>query len=161
MFEFRVCGPEGAHGGCDAHAGYGVVVASSCHFPRDSGADEGEDLSFTDSVAAQVASYLRGFFGVLSEVAGVGDGGEIDGGGGEAAGGAVLRQAVEEGVCGGVGGLASVADGAGGGGDDDEEVEGVGGEGVVEVPGAGYFGFVSGGVWGDGHLFEKDVLVGL
>lgn len=138
-----------------------MVVACGGHLPCDSGADEGQDFSLADGVAAQVASYFRGFLGVFSEVARVGDGGQVDGGGGEAAGCAVLREAVEEGVCGCVGGLASVADGAGGGGDDDEEVEGVGGEGVVEVPGAFYFGFDDGGILGEGHLFEEDVLVGL
>jgi hypothetical protein len=56
---------------------------------------------------------------------------------------AVGREGVEEDVCGGVVGLAFLAEDAGDGGEEGEEIEGgvvVMGEGcAVEVPGAGYF----------------------
>lgn len=69
---------------------------------------------------------LGGEGGAFADVADVLDHAQVDGAGGEGEGVAVVAEGVEEGVGGGIIGLACFADHAGEGGDGGEEGEGLG-----------------------------------
>lgn len=143
----------------EGQAGYALVVCMLVDFALDGEFDEGQDVGFGQrGVVVDFGLEI----GALGDVPDFVDDAEIDAGGGEVLGSAVVGKVVEEAVGGGVGGLAAVADHAGDGGEHDEEVERVllGEEGVVEVPGAGEFGLYDGVPVGECGVFEEDVLWG-
>ena len=97
--------------------------------------DKRKDVGLVEPVQAHVVVDVPcGGVEVLSKVAGASDGAETEGGSGQALGGPVFGEGVEESGGGTVGGLAVVAEEGGEGAEHEEEVEV--GEEVMEVPGA-------------------------
>lgn len=98
-------------------------------------ADVREDLGLVEPLQAHVlVDVPRAGADIFGEVAGASNSAEAESGGGEALGGSVLGEGVEEGRGGAVGGLTVVAEEGGERAEHEEEVEV--GEGVMQVPGA-------------------------
>ena len=97
--------------------------------------DKGKDFGLVEPLQAHVlVDVPRAGVEVLGKVARASDGAEAEGGRGQALGGSVFGEGVEEGGGGAVGGLAVVAEERGERAEHEEEVEV--GEEVMEVPGA-------------------------
>ncbi len=147
----------GGRSGAEAHDDLGGVGPGGCGRGRlgfacwgvgvqEAEVEVVEEVAFVEEVVALGLEGAAGG-GVPGHEADVGDGADVEDGGGEVEVVAVAGEGFEEGVGGVVVGLAGLVDDGDGGGGQEEEVEGFeGGEGAVEGPGAGDFGGGGGGL---------------
>lgn len=118
------------------------MVDMFINLPRDSQFNECKDIRFREIRTPARKSFQSVMqFGPRRYISDLTHDAEINSSGGKSVGDSEVRKCVEEAASGGIGCLAAVPDDAAGGGEEDEEVESVGVEDGVEVPGAVDFGF--------------------